>query len=235
MSINATKLVESIMRRNGLFTLALPFKMQDVCDELEITTLPQFSYFYPNMREVNVSLKDLKPIPKSHQTMGYREFILPEALFGDEYYYIRKIHKLPTHMQLATMSGFAHTKIDDVRFKFIQPNKVRIHSAKDTDFYRFEVAVPWRTVAEVPTNFYDVFYRLANADIKIFCYENLRHYSKLSSPFGEISLDLDGLSTGKDERDTVLADLRENFSLDYGIDEDLDFVDQSVFLDLNSY
>jgi hypothetical protein len=93
-------------------------------------------------------------------------------------------------------------------FKFLPPNKVRLNGYYDYDFVGVTVKIPHPSIATIPDGLSESFYNLAELDIKIFLYNQLKYVDHLEVPDGTIELHLDGWENAKQDRDELIKVFR---------------------------
>jgi hypothetical protein len=206
-------------QRLGLPEYKLNYLYPEIHKNLMTNTLPIFSQYFPCYRRYDFD-------PQENKTSVENEFYLniPEIT-------VNKLHiisvadvqiksgidsmsmmdsYIPFNMSIedvlinsaatniASAAGYSYKK-----FKFIPPNRLKLKGFGTTDLYvTFKMTYP--SFSSIADSVVEQFLDLAEADIKIFIFNKLKHYDQLSMPIGNVDLKLSLFESGESDRKEVI-------------------------------
>jgi hypothetical protein len=218
MNIN-TILDILLNQRLGLVEYKLNYLYPEIHKNLMTNTLPIFSQYFPCYRRYDFT-------PADHKTDVDDEYYLdiPEITanklhiisiadvkaksgiegnaFMDAYrpfaMTIEDVLINSAATNIASLSSFSYRK-----FKFIAPNRLRLKGYSESELYiTFKMTYP--SFSAIADSVIEQFLDLAEADIKIFIFNKLKHYDQLSMPIGNVDLKLSLFESGESDRKEVI-------------------------------
>lgn len=227
--INTSKVITSIKMDLGLYGLSLPFGDTDevIMDVIREKTLPVFNELQPHRMSVPLDIRTMRCLKNSYNESVYQ---IPDV-FGDrELLYVFNVSPRITGMggyagtygSVSSVQELMMTQVNaDVMsyleppftFKFTRPNKLHLFNM-ETVYGNIELEVGLEHAENLTTitkSSYTSFLELATLDVKLFLYNQLKHYNEIQTAHGTISLKIDDWSNADSERKDLLARWRDTY------------------------
>lgn len=237
--MNISRAISQLKMQLGLQNITLPFKNENdeplpaeniIQNILSTVTIPIYSQFVPWIREGDCNLNSLKIVDK-HRGI----YMLPAFLTLTNVMYVSDVY-MPLHNSRGTYGDIAPAyginrsaqgvinsqsymmlagqMRAEPTFEYLGENKIRLYGFPKT-VLTFKVACEHEPNGEtIPESCYDSFMELAELDVKVFLYNNLKHYKNIPSAHGNINLEIDEYQSATSDRNSLLNDWRDRFHLD---------------------
>jgi hypothetical protein len=210
-------------QRLGLVEYGISEMYPEIHKNMLNNTLPIFSQYFPCYRRYRFN-------PADHRTEVETEFFLDIPEIQENGLQIISISTVVPQSSVVEQSAFNDgyqtyaLSIEDVimnsvetsrkslsrfsfrGFKFIAPNRVKLRGYGTEDL-SITLKIAYPSFSSIADSVIEQFLDLATADIKIFVYNKLKHYSQLTLPIGSIDLKLDNIQDGE----TMRADIIDRF------------------------
>jgi len=235
-----SKCISSIKMQLGLYTITLPFKHDDgslvpaenvIFDVIRLTTIPEFSQFYPWTRECEVNIADMKqldakqniyvlpPLLTLTPIMSVVSVSMPQHNYRGTFGDIAPAYGINRSMQGVATSQLYMMAAGQMRaeptFEYLGQNKIRLYGWPKT-IVNIKVAAEHEPNGEtIPDGCYDSFNELATLDVKAFLYNNLKRYDGIASAYGEIKLKTEDWQSAESDRKELLEKWRDTYHLDF--------------------
>lgn len=218
MNIN-TILDILLNQRLGLGEYKLNYLYPDIHRNLLNNTLPIFSQYFPCYRRYEYSPEDNKTDVKNEYYLDIPEItvnklnvisiadVYPKSgiegnTFMDSYrpfgMTIEDVLKNAAVTNIASLSAYSYRN-----FRFIPPNRIKLKGYGESELYvTFKITYP--SFSSIADSVIEQFLDLAEADIKIFIYNKLKHYDQLTMPIGNVDLKLGIFENGESERKEII-------------------------------
>lgn len=227
--INSSKVISSIKMDLGLYGLSLPFGNIDdiIMDVIREKTLPVFNEFYPNVVTVPLNLQHEECIKRSYDESI---FIIPDIFGEREIINVRDVRYTlgGSYLSSAGFSDVQNIMLGQVSanilsgieppktFNFTHPNRLHLYNI-DSTYGTIEVELGIEhaeNLSTIPKSAYTFFLKVATLDVKIFLYNQLKHYNEIQTAHGTINLRIDDWADAKSERQDVMNQWEERFHFD---------------------
>lgn len=236
--MNLSRLVTRIKRGIGIYGIALPIDDIDrmILDILEDTTIPVFSIYSPFF----ITYKfDVSALECTQRSTDYIEYALPDFQERNLLYIANVTYDQVFTGGFGTWDGFGMpmntppmTSLSDIvtanaehkaysqvvpqlNFQFIEPNYVRLYNMNISSRLIFKIAFEHDssglTIAEMSK---ESFYKLALLDVKAGLYNTVKHYSNITTAYGNIELKIDDWQSAEETRASLLQEWDETYHLD---------------------
>lgn len=218
-ALTMTSLIKTIKRRLGIRFWKLP--SEDFEDELlEIIkeeTLVTFSTYFPHIVRIKYNLAENK-VPGMRDTffidkdqMGGATIVGIEDIVFDSFHSSHFPYHMPGNsFELFTdlqMSATYESMMSiPITFTFQSPDKLVIDDYPynlDMVYLNVKIVHP-DNLSTIKLTMKEQLIKLALCDIKIFLYNELKHYDKIDTTFGQIDLKIDEWQNAEDERKTLI-------------------------------
>jgi hypothetical protein len=228
-----TKLLNKIERRLGMTVMTLPdnLKKDNWCKIIEEDTLPTYSRYFPYSITIlidNTCFKDGyyfidKDLPAGSKIIGVKD--IDWQLFSRDSRYGGYGVGFPTYDYLGRDYGVDDIALTQVTtdisslfnlgiyIEFEYPNKVRLVSINGAPISRYR-PFPLKIYLEHPSNLMTIsptmmeeFEKLAQSDIAIFLYQNLKYYDNQDNVYTQLDLKLETLQEWANKRDDIVKEL----------------------------
>lgn len=226
--------------QNGLYQVVLPFvdevtgkpkpTDQVIHEVLSTITIPEYSEFVKNTVVGTAHIKDLKVIDEkkgiyllpAHLTYTTVKSVIDVRLpfhnvrgtYGDiapAYGINRSVLGTATAQMYMMVAGEMR---NEPTFEYLGNNKIRLYGWPKT-ILEFELGCEHDPNGEsIPETCYDSFMELADLDVKMFCWNTLRHYDELPTAFGTIKVNAQDWQGAEDKRKALLDEWRNTFHVD---------------------
>jgi hypothetical protein len=230
-----TRLLNKIERRLGLSVLNLPESMSkdNWANVIIEDTIPTFSRYFPYKITTiidNTCEKDGfffidKDVPEGCKIIGVKD--VDWQSYRVDPRFDRYGINFATYDFISRDYG-----IDDVAFsqvsadfmslfnlgiypEFIMPNKIRLVSVNGSPVSRYR-PFPLEIFIEHPANLMtisptmmEIFENLAQADVAIFIYQQLKYFDDFDTTYAQLQLKLETLQNWSDKRDDIIRQLDE--------------------------
>lgn len=238
--MNLSKCIKPLIKQNGLYQVILPFvdettgkpkpTDQIIHEVLSDVTIPEYSEFVKNVVTGTAHVRDLKVIDKAkgiyllpaHLTYTAVKSVLDVRLpfvnvrgtYGDiapAYGINRSVQGVGTAMQYMMLAGEMR---NEPTFEYLGNNKIRLYGWPKT-ILEFELGCEHDPNGEsIPETCFDSFMELADLDVKVFCWNNLRWFDELPTAFGTIKVKAEEWQGAEDKRKALLDEWRDKFHVD---------------------
>lgn len=231
--MNMSNAISSIIQQLGLYNISLPFEesVENVIQNvIKTTTIPIYSEYVPNVKELMISTRDLKVIDRKQGI-----FQIPDLLCTSRIMYVLDV-EVPMYTQRGaygditpaygisrSVQGVITSKAygmvasqmrAEPTFDYIGQNKIRLYGYP-SGYLTFRVACEHDANGEsIPITCYQSFMELAELDVKVFLYNTLKNYDKIATAFGNIDLKIEDYQSAITDRKTLLDQWTEVFHLD---------------------
>ncbi len=223
--LNMSRVLNYIKTNLGFPFQTLELEDDTVTDYIKEYTLRTWSQYFPEKKKMSLDLQDATLLAESRQNEFYLEepsglemlnvidILFPASrwyamghppigtfTFGDIEYFSLNALKAADAMQFSDW---------DYTFEFIHPNIVRISPDPTHNAYcvvEYE-CMQTSDLSGISNDLQMYFCRLALADIKIVIGSSRKKYGTIRTPFGEINVDAELATEGKEERTTLLEQL----------------------------
>jgi hypothetical protein len=219
----------------GIYGLTLPFENGDqaLFDVLQLKTLNVFSIFLPQIIKLTLNVNQLKCIKNNfnesifeipdifgERNIMYIKKVEPKnKLIGDGYVnpmFNGSIELYNEMMNVQSDANLMSAVAPAFTFKFENPNILYLYNMVTTygEFdieFAIEHAENLSTIK--PTTFLS-FYELALLDVKMFLYNNLKHYTEIQTAYGTINLKIDDWSNAENDRKDLIEKWKDLFHLE---------------------
>lgn len=240
-SNNMTKLLNKIERRNGTRILNLPaqYSKDNWAKVIEEDTLDTFSRLFPYTLPYNIDVKNDKCQDGMYKIDLFRyggdvEIIgiididwsmlgRTSGMMNQGYHGISGYPSLgyynPDDILMGQMTLDLASMVDnDIYIKVFPPDKIRITNAMNISVLGLNPIIPINVMVKhaknlstiEPTKF-ETLEKLAAYDVKIFLYEELKHYDKLETIFLNSDLKIDDWSNAQSDRDQFVQELYDKY------------------------
>lgn len=224
MNINA--LLNRIKKRLGIFYFKLPISDKDLIDVITDDTLVTFSRYYPAYLSIPLDTSEENKIPNERygyyintdmlaegvKILGIEDVTYDAQFFGG--YMDPYANNVFDFMELQAGLNLSAIMNCPITWNFYNPNKIvfdeDIRGRTSKLFVTASITYS-KSLANIPTSYEDEFFKLALIDIKIFLYNNLKHFDNIDTTFGQISLKIDEWNGADDERTTLVNNWDETF------------------------
>lgn len=224
--LNPTSLINRVKRRLGVKSMTLPFDDDELLDILYEDTLPVFSIYFPRYFRYRTDLSKLKGVDGAD---GFnRRFFLDLNDFKDiqvidvedltpvelplEYFYEPSYNTGGLDAFSLMADSYSESVIESMLsvpmiVKFETPNILLIDNFSYV--HRGEVEIKFLVVhnRDLSTIQYaqrEMLYELFKYDLQIALYNELKHYDKIDTTFGQIDLKIDDWADAESKRDDLL-------------------------------
>ena len=231
--MNISRVVSSIKQQLGLYAISLPFKDDTsivIGEVLKTTTIPIYSQFVPHKKEYSCRTRDLRQINREDgiyqlpsvltttNVISVLDVKIPQVAMRGEYGAIAPAYGITRSMQGVITSQAYMLAAGQMRaeptFEYLGFNKIRLFGYPSGNI-AFVVACEHDENGEsIEAGCFDSFLELAMLDMKIFIYNNLKHYDNIASAYGTINLKVEEWQGAEADRKSLLDDWRSVFHLD---------------------
>lgn len=237
--MNISEIVSILINKRGLYNITLPFKDQNnkpiptekiVSDLIADTTIPIYSEYVPWIREGDINLANLKCVDQKNSI-----YLLPVYLTTTPVMYVSDV-SFPVQNNRGSFGDVAPTfgvnrSVQGVitaqsymmlagqmraepTFEYLGFNKIKLYGFPKTMLH-FKVACRHMPNCEsIEEGCRKSFLDLADLDLKVYLYNNLKYYDKIQTAFGTIDLKTDEYQNAESERKDMLEKWDETFHLD---------------------
>ena len=239
--MNLSKAISALIMENGLYQVILPFNdektgkpkptEQVIHEVLSTITIPIYSEFEKNVVTGTCSIKDLKCLDERQSI-----YLLPAYLTycpvksvidvrlpfrndrGFLGYDTAPAFSLPFQAQGVVTANSYNMLMGELRneptFKYLGNNKIQLFGFPKC-IVEFELGCEHDPNGEsIPETCYDSFMELAELDVEVFCWNNLRFYDELPTAFGTVKINSAQWEGAKEKRKVLLDDWRDKFHVD---------------------
>lgn len=228
--INKSKVITSIKMDLGLYGLSLPFGDTDevIMDVIREKTLPVFNEMYPQVVTIKMNLGKEKCYKNTFSESIYE---IPDVFGEREIMYVRNVNLCSNIGGYMATPGFSDvqgmmlSKLNaDIlsefeapfTFKFTRPNRLHLFNVS-TSYGEIDVELGVEhaeNLTTIPKSAYTFFVKVATLDVKIFLYNQLKHYNEIQTAHGTINLKIDDWADARSERNDVISQWEERFHFD---------------------
>lgn len=220
MAVNINTILEILLdKRLGLTEYKLNYLYPEIHKLLLTYTLPIFSQYFPCYRRYSF-------LPSAHKTdVEYEYYLnLPEIVenklniisvanvvpksgleaptFMDSYrpfgMTIEDVISNSLSTNIASRASYSYKN-----YKFIAPNRIKLRGFGNYELY-IMLKINYPSFSSIPDSVIEQFLDLAEADIKIYIYNKLKHYDQLNVPTANIDLKLDLFASGVQDREAII-------------------------------
>ena len=234
-----TDVVNKIERRLGTAPLNLPEQLQKknwADSVIKPDTLTTFSRFFPHMVKVQLTKEDMKDgyylldrhIPDNYEILGVKDILwsdIDNERAGLQQYSGYGIYNVLARSMNGDSMMLAQSYADvsslfnsGIYLDFIPPNMVKLQMALGGNTNNLMQNVTIGVFVKHPDNLMTIeptkmetFEQLAQADVAVFLYENLKHYDGIETVFANIDLKLSTLEAQASRRTDIVEFLRDNY------------------------
>lgn len=221
--MNITNMVSTLKRRLGIKYFNLPISDDDYMEVILEDTLPTFSSYYPYYIDIPLDTQRDKVEPNIFKIN--RKFLADymEIVTVEDVHYTPSVGAYPFGYQAniydyidisAGMNAEGMMNIP-IPFEFRFPDKIKIEENIYGEYcnglYLRVGVTHHKSLATISVGLKEAFMRLAELDIRKFLYENLKHFDKVDTTFGQIDLNLDAWQSADDDRTALLNDWEETY------------------------
>lgn len=221
--MNITNLISTLKRRLGIKYFNLPVTDEDYLEVILEDTLVTFSSYYPYYIDI--------PLDMDKDKVDENLFKINRQFLADymDIITVEDVHYAPTNMAYpfayqqslydyidisAGMNAEGMMNIP-IPFEFRHPDKIKIEEnlyGCYANGLSLRVGVTHhKSLATISVGLREAFIRLAEIDIRKFLYENLKHFDKVDTTFGQIDLSLDAWQSADDDRTALLNEWDETY------------------------
>lgn len=231
--MNMSNAVSSLIQQLGLYYINLPFKEETsevIQTIIKTTTIPIFSEFVPNIKEIMTSTRDLRVVDRRQSI-----FQIPPQLCSTPIMYVMDV-EVPMYTQRGAYGditpaygisrsvqgvitskayGMAAAQMRaEPTFNYMGENKVQLYGYP-AGYLTIKVACQHDENGEsIPQTCFGSFMQLAELDVKVFLYNNLKNFDKITTAFGVIDLKIDDYQSASSDRKALLDEWTNTFHLD---------------------
>ena len=224
--MNINELMKRIKMRLGIFYFKLPISDDDLMDVITYDTLTTFSTYFPNILVLPVNLSDTNRVPNIPNAYYIDTSMLDEGMtilgiedvnysnynsYYDDALFYNGASDYTLLQAGVNLSGVMNVPIIP---SFREPNILMFDEDIRPFFNSYNVTVSVthnRSLATISPSYQDEFFKLALIDIKLFLYNNLKHFDNIDTTFGNISLKIDEWSNAEDDRKTLVNEWESKF------------------------
>ncbi len=240
--MNMSRAISHIKMKFGLQAITLPFKDETTGDTipteqviknvLTTMTIPIYSQIEPWIREGNCDVTSLKCVNQKEHIYMLPAFLtltpvmyvvdvsLPmvntRGTYGDiapSFGINRSVQGVITSQAYMMLAGQMRA---EPTFEYMGNNKIKLYGYPKC-ILTFSVACEHDSSGEtIPDGCYDSFMELAELDMKIFLYNNLKYYKEIPTAFGNINLNIDSYEGAESDQKALLDKWRDVYHLDMG-------------------
>lgn len=224
--MNMTDLLNRVKRRLGLKYSNIPIDDQDLIDTIIEESLPTFSGYFQYNINMPLDLSESNKIPGEKYGYFINTDVLADGMsilgvsnvsyediyrtYGDMYYNGISPIDFISSAANANLSGVTNIPIT---WNFQEPNRIIFDEAIESIVkLNLELVTTHNpSLITIPKSRENEFIKLVLLDIKIFLYNNFKHYDNIDSPFGQINLRLDDWNGAEGDRESLLQKWDETF------------------------
>lgn len=239
-----SRVISHIKLMNGLQAVTLPFideitgkpkPTETIIKEIITTaTIPVYSQFVPWRREYTVNLSSLECIDKKNYIYKLPAFLtmtpimyvidveLPvrneRGTYGDiapAYGINRSVTGVATSQAYMMVAGEMRS---EPSFDYLGEGKIKLYGYPKCHLNFIVACEHMENGESIEDSCYDSFLELANLDVKIAMYNNLKLLDGIPTAFGNIQLKTEDLQSAESERKEWLEKARDSFHLDQGLE-----------------
>lgn len=223
--LNPTALLNKAKRRLGIKSMILPYDDNELLDVLYEDTLPTFSIYFPRYFRYRVSLDSLKSV-EGADGFNRRYYLNLNDLKDIQIIDIEDLTPVELPLEYfhePTYNGgldafsfmadsYANSVIENMMSvpiitKFETPNILLIDNFSYV--HRGEVEIKFLVVhsKDLSTIQYaqkDMLFELFKLDLQIALYNELKHYDKIDTTFGQIDLKIDDWADAESKREDLV-------------------------------
>lgn len=234
--MNISQLITRIKLDCGIYAIALPFENVDevILDTIRTTTLQTFSTYCPHYETFRWHLNDLEQLEK---TGIYEVYLLPDIFNEQKIMFVKDVNYsesditgigywgggaplLQGNMLRQAMLSNAGLNLTNkivpkVTFKFEHPRKITLYNVISSAHFTFQIALSHdKNFTTITPTMEESFFELANLDIQNMLYKTMKHYTDISSAYGNINLKLEEWQNAKSEREQLVNQWKANYHMD---------------------
>lgn len=242
MGLNLSTIVTKIKMRMGIYGISLPIENPDeyIRETIETFTLPTFSIYYPYYDHFHVSTDDLKKDEKNSNT-DRSIYILPpfpnRKLIGvadvkyDDTGVINysgvagyaiagllpynNSSLLQQAMLTNVTSQLYSAMYPRLTFEFIEPCTLIIYNQIVSNSLDITLSFEHhKSLSTIPLTAEKSFFDLALYDCEINFYQIAKHWDKIETAIGTISLNIEDWAEAESKRNELLSDWDNSYHLD---------------------
>lgn len=218
--MNINTILDIILnQRLGLTEYKLDYLYPDIHKNLLSNTLPIFSQYFPCYRRYDFTPADNKTDVNDEFYLRIPEIdengleiislamVIPKSGIESSVFFdgVRPINMTIEDIlinslvsDMASLSNYSYR-----RFRFIPPNRIKLRGYGDREL-SLTLKIKYPSFSAIPDSVIEQFLDLAEADIKIFVYNKLKHYDQIPLPIGNIDLKIGNLETGEADRREII-------------------------------
>lgn len=234
--MNISTLITRIKIKLGIYAIALPFDNPDqaIVDIIQNITLRTFSTFCPHYEPMRFLLSDLEEVEKKG---SYETYLLPDIFSEREIMFVKSVEYseadisgigywgggiplLQGNMLRQAMTANASLNLTNkiipkLTFRYEHPRKITLFNVLSSTHLTFIIALMHdKNLVTISPTMEESFFDLAILDVKDGLYQTLKHYTDLSSAYGNISLKLDDWQNAESERKELINTWKANYHMD---------------------
>lgn len=239
-SNSMTRLLNKIERRLGTSVMNLPdhLKKEKWADVIYEDSLVTFSRFFPHCIAYNLDPKTSKTKEKDVYFIDEDNIGGDVEILGVKDLDFNKLANTNINVSHGGIHGSYHTHIysaDQIAMaqlsadlysiqntglylEYIPPNKIRTSTITGADIVSGLTMLPLELLVVHPKNLntisptkMEVFEKLAIIDVKIFLYQELKHFDNLETVYSNIELKIDDWSNSDSDREDFISFLEDSY------------------------
>lgn len=227
--ITMTELLNKIKRKLGVIYWNLPFPDSDLIEIIE-DSINTFSRYYPRKHDVILDLQyhcidpkqkkyriDVGQLPKGTELISVNK-----TKFNDMYsnFMANEMGTFYSYGSIEDMiAGAANQNLVNAEGRCVPT--MSFQAPDEIQFFNFYITgvktlalecfiTHPKNLSTIPMGAEDVLKKLALYDVKIFLYDNLRHYDKIETAYGIIDLKIDDWASAEQERSEYVEEKLAN-------------------------
>lgn len=221
--LTKTYLLESIKTRLGHPHFGIEIPDEKIWAEVVNKAIPLFSKYVPHTAFKHLTAADRDPnIPTLYYlnnedgVISVKNVLLPQSIAfvtGHPWLFVPNYDNIPEYIiQIDKARTTERYSVFNISWEFIPPNKLYIYPSRVSNFtflVRYEKNHP-KDLSTIPTRFITDFIELTLAIVKEMIADYRSKYQTISTPFGEINLNVDAMkSEAIETRDKILERLSQ--------------------------
>lgn len=236
--MNLSELSTRVKMDCGLYSIALPFKLEDfIKDVLMVSTLKTFSTYCPNFERYTFNMNDFELAEPTRRGVE-KSYLLPEIFSARE---ITQVKMAPYEdHQFSEMGFFAPLGMVSSYYRSVPELAIanaRLQLSRATRTAPTIKFTPPRTITfyatisnlpitldigfvhnielnSITSTMEESFYKLALLDIQSKLYQTMKHYNELNTAYGNINLKIDEWANADDQKKTLIEKWDNTYHMD---------------------
>lgn len=231
--MNLSELITSIKMDLGIYSVHIPVEDKDIYEVIKLRTLRTYSQYFPHITTVQLDVRELKKYEE-----GFRKTTVEiPNLFGDrEIIQVLEVDMAPDNLNTGYMAPEMVNSMEGAQnlalsiaemdlmsammpaftFEFLPPNRLSLYNLSTyASVLDVRLGVEhFENLSTINSSAFEEFYQLALLDVTNYLYGILKHYKDLSTPFGNISLQIDDWSDASSDRRELVREWKSKSHLD---------------------